>query len=95
MYGSPEWLALPDGPEKVAGVVAAAERSVYQDEVFELQTTAEALWMTHLAKLAEENDWHARRAHHREAWTGRSFRADPTIKADIEQEWREWVGEAG
>ncbi len=78
-YGSLEWLALPDGPEKVAAVVLAAEKCLIDWEA---------------AKAAEDAAWLAARDQHKAAWTGRGFRPDRTIVADIDEEFRAWVGEA-
>ena len=89
-YGSPEWLALPDGPEKVAAVVRAAECWVLDGELTRDRLYAEQ-------KSAEDRAFVAAREAHRAAWDGRRgcFRPDPAIAAEVEQEWREWVGEAG
>ena len=91
VYGSPEWVALPDGPEKVAACVAAAERCVYQDEITDLETTATARWLTHLHDLAEQGDWEARQQYHRRSWTGQAFRPDPAIDAEVEAEFDAWA----
>jgi len=79
-YGTPEWLALPDGsPEKLAAVILAAERCVLDLEA---------------AKALEDQVWGERKAEHRAAWTDHGFRPDPRLAAEIEREWREWVGGA-
>lgn len=75
-YGSLEWLALPDGPEKVAAVVLAAEKCLLDWEA---------------AKAAEDAAWLAARDQHRASWNGKGFRPDPRIAADIDREWREWA----
>lgn len=93
-YGSPEWLALPEGPEKVAAVVIAAEAWASSGDVLEetLRVQLDAARQAHL-KAAEDEAYRA----HREAWrrdwspTLPGFRADPTLGDQIEQEWREWV----
>ena len=89
-YGSPEWHALPDGPERVASVIKAAESYVIECQLFDERLAAEQ-------KSAEDRAFVAAREAHRAAWDGRRgcFRPDPAIAAEIEQEWREWVGEAG
>lgn len=89
-YGSPEWLALPDGPAKVAAVVRAAECWVVEHELFEERLAAEQ-------KAAEDRAWQAAQERHRGAWDAQRgrFRPDPAIAAEIERDWREWVGEAG
>jgi hypothetical protein len=79
-YGSPEWLALPESsPEKVAAVVLAAEKCLIDWEA---------------QKALEDQMFAQQGADHRRAWTGRGFRPDPHIAADVEREWREWVGGA-
>jgi hypothetical protein len=78
-YVSAEWLSLPDGPEKVAAVILAAEK-------FAIDWEAQ--------KAAEDAAFAAQRDEHRASWTGRGFRPDPTLPAEIEREWVEWVGGA-
>lgn len=78
-YGSLEWLALPDGPEKVAAVVLAAEKCMIDWEA---------------AKQLEDQAFAEAAAEHRRSWAGAGFLADPLIEADIEREWREWIGGA-
>lgn len=78
-YGTPEWLALPDGVEKVAAVILAAEKCAIDAEA---------------AKAEEDRLWASQRATHAASWTGRGFRRDPTLEADVEREWRDWLGEA-
>jgi hypothetical protein len=87
-YGSPEWCALPDGPEKVAAVVIAAEALVIYDELIDMEMESYRL----AAKQGEDAAFRARAAAHRESWTGTGFRPDPAISADIDREWREWAG---
>ena len=89
-YGSPEWLALPDGPEKVAAVVRAAETLVIERALRDAEIEA---WR----KAAEDVAWQAARDRHKAAWDAQRgrFRPDPAIATEVEQEWREWVGEAG
>ena len=86
-YGSPEWCALPDGPEKVAAVVIAAEALVNYDRLRDLELEALA-WA---AKQTQDVAFRDSADAHRRAWTGRAFRPDPDIAADIEREWREWT----
>ena len=78
-YGSLGWLALPDGPEKVAAVVLAAEKCVIDWEA---------------AKKLEDQAFTDAAAEHRRTWTGTGFLADPWIEADIEREGRRWGGGA-
>lgn len=78
-YGSIEWLALPDGPEKVAAVVLAAEKFAID---WEAQKAAEDAVFRDAIEL------------HKRGWSGTGFRPDPTIAAEIDREWREWVGGA-
>lgn len=76
-YGTLPWLELDDAdPRKVAAVVLAAEFAV---------TTLEE------RKAAEDAAWHARRAAHRASWTGRGFRPDPVLDAEVEADFRRWA----
>jgi hypothetical protein len=68
-YGSPEWLALPDGdPRKVGAVVVAAECWAQYGDTLEddLRAELDAAWRAH--KNAEDSDYQARAAAHREHW---------------------------
>lgn len=87
-YGSPEWCALPDGPEKVAAVVIAAEALVTYDELTDMELESYRL----AAKQGEDAAYLARAAARRESWTGRGFRPDQGVADDIDCEWREWAG---
>lgn len=89
-YGSPEWLAMPEGPEKWASVVSAAEALMAYDELVDLELESYRL----AAKQGEDAAFRARAAAHRKDWTGTGFRPDPAIADDIDREWREWVGGA-
>ncbi len=75
-YLSAEWLALPDGPKKVAAVVLAAEAFAME-------------WESR--KAAEDVAFRADAEAHRSSWTGRGFRPDPAIEDDIDREWQEWA----
>lgn len=89
-YGTPEWLALPDGPEKVAAVVRAAESFALECELFDE-------WLAAETKAAEDHAWRNARDRQRAAWDAQRgrFRPDPTIAAEVAQDWREWArGEA-
>lgn len=89
-YGSPEWHALPDGPERVASVIKAAESYLIECELFDERLAAEL-------KAAEDRAWHAAKERHRASWDARrgTFRPDPALEDEIDREWRAWVGEAG
>lgn len=93
-YGSPEWLALPDGPEKVASVVIAAEAWASSGDVLEetLRAQVEAERQAHL-KAAEDEAYRAHRDAWRRDWLPNlpGFRTDPTLGDQIEREWRDWV----
>ncbi|MDO9498112.1 MAG: hypothetical protein Q7J48_20580 [Nocardioides sp.] len=93
-YGSPEWLALPEGPEKWASVVRAAECWAIDGDTLIERLQAEVRFEREAFKATEDAAYLARAAAHREEWTGRGFRPDPHIQADIDREWREWAGGA-
>ena len=91
-YGSPEWAAMSDGPQKVAACVAAAERCVYLEQVEEQQVEAQTAWLVHLHQLAEQGDWEARQEYRRRSWTvAGGFEQDSAIRAEVEAEWDAWV----
>lgn len=95
LYGSPGWAALPDGaPEKVAAVVAAAEREVLGRLLYEMQTRAELEYAAARFKEADDAAFVAAGEAHRQAFDGQTgtFRPDPQIAAEVEQDWRDWVG---
>ncbi len=96
-YGTAEWLALPDGPLKVAAVVRAAECWVRESEELPTTLRAEIDALRAAYKTGEDDGFRVRSESHRRAWDGRAgcFRPDPRIAAEVEQDWREWVGEAG
>lgn len=92
IYGSPAWVALPDGPEKVGSAVIAAEATAIGDEM-RLDELRAQWWAV---KNAEDITFHEIASSHRRDWTGRGFRADPRQAEEIAQEWDEWAGgEAG
>lgn len=94
-YGTPEFLALPEGPEKWAACVRAAEAWAGDGEDLELKLRIEVEAMQRAYKLAEDTDWNQRREAHEQSWTGTGFRRDPAVDAEVEDEWRAWVnGEA-
>jgi hypothetical protein len=91
-YGSPEWLALPDGPEKVAAVVIAAECWAFDGDHLEQTLRAELEFSRHAHKAAEDAAYRERRDAHRATWTGRGFLPDRSNAQDIEREWEQWAG---
>lgn len=65
-YGSPEWLALPEGDRrKVAAVVVAAECWATDLDDLPARTLAES----RAFKAAEDADYQARAAAHRREWS--------------------------
>lgn len=70
-YGSPEWLALPEGDvAKVAGVVVAAECWAQAGATLDddLRREVEATREEH--KLAEDAEYQQRAAAHQVEWSG-------------------------
>lgn len=94
VYGTPEWEALPDGPEKVASVVRAAECWRLDGERLAERLQAELEAVQRAEKAAEDAEYVARRDEHRQAWTGAGFRRNPRVLADVAREWQEWIGGA-
>ena len=80
-YGTPEWLALPEGPEKIAAVVRAAECwATDGDELEErLRLQLETSRLAH--KQAEDAEYLARRDAWHTEWGNRSFRPHPSNRA--------------
>ena len=89
MFGTPEWCEMEEGPAKWAAVVRAAECWLTELEDSLACFRAECLGAAHEAKVAEDAAYVRNRDDWRRAWTGRGFRPDPVIAADIEREWRE------
>ena len=68
-YGSADWLALPEGsPAKVAAVIIAAEAWARMGDELEAEIRVELdlAWKAH--KAAEDAEYRARAAAHREEW---------------------------
>jgi hypothetical protein len=93
IYGTPEWNALGDGPEKVAAVVIAAEVTAMRDALEDRQRDAAVEYVQHLRQKREEADWRARKDYRRQMFDPKAgaFRRDPAIEADIEAEWVDWA----
>jgi hypothetical protein len=96
-YGTPEWLALPHGPAKIAAVVRAAECWATDGDNLEarlrIELDAAAAEPGETArKEAEDAERVERQAAHRRAWIPSlpGFRRDPAIDASVEADWRSW-----
>ncbi len=86
-YGTPEWEALPDGPEKVAAVVRAAECWFLDGEQAPVRLHREINDLRAAYLAGESDGFHARREAWRNGWSRPEL-----LAAEIEAEWREWVG---
>jgi hypothetical protein len=72
-YGSPDWLALPEGtPAKVAAVVRAAECWATEGDELEGRLRHEVEHLAAAFKADEDTDYAARRDAHRGEWSGLS-----------------------
>jgi hypothetical protein len=91
-YGSPEWLALPDGPEKVAAVVRAAECWATEGDDLLENLRAEIELSQAALKATEDADYIASRDAHRADWTGGGFRPNAGLPDELDREWAKWVG---
>lgn len=73
VYGSPEWLALPEGNlAKVAAVVRAAECHARAGDELEADLRAEVEELRRAHKRAEDAEYVAGIVTHREKWKGLS-----------------------
>lgn len=86
-YGSPEWLALPEGtPAKIAGVVIAAEAWASDTDNMPENLARELHDLQRLAKEHDDADYEARARGHRSRW--RHLRVVPD-RGDIDARVRE------
>ncbi|HXH78179.1 hypothetical protein [Nocardioides sp.] len=70
-YGSAEWLALPEGDaRKVAAVVVAAESWARDADDLEVRLRLECEALSRANKRAEDVEYTANAAEHREQWAG-------------------------
>lgn len=68
-YGSPEWLALPEGDRrKVAAVIVAAECWARESDQLEERLRVEVEFSRIAHKLIEDAEYVARRDAHRAEW---------------------------
>ena len=100
-YGSPAWLALPEGsPGKIASVVVAAEAWALDDDDVEARLHRLLEDERRAFKQAEDADYQARAADHRKQWkhlslappsryTGQTVRPLEDIGADYTAELAE------
>jgi hypothetical protein len=83
VYGSPEWLALPEGsPAKVAAVVRAAECWARDGDELEDRLRSEVLALSRANKLAEDAEY--------VAGYQRPQRTLPDA-AELEAEFWDWI----
>lgn len=82
IYGSEEWLALPDGPAKVAAVYKAAEAWLTEHEEALARLRAEHLAAAMEAKRADDAAFVERREAHRRQWSG-SWRPHPANRREV------------
>jgi hypothetical protein len=72
-YGSPEWLALPEGDlRKVAAVVRAAECWATEGDELEVRLAREVEQLRAAFTRDNDIDYAARRDAHRAEWSGLS-----------------------
>lgn len=69
LYGSPEWEALPDGPEKVAAVVRAAEAWVVEGERLPEQVRVDVEAIQRAYKDGVDDEFHRRADEHQARWS--------------------------
>ncbi len=95
-YGSPAWLALPDGPLKTAACVVAAESWASEIDNLEENLRVQLEAEREAFKRLEDEANLARRNAHTKSWLPDvpGFRAGQLIAEEIEREWVEWQGGA-
>lgn len=85
-YGSPEWLALPEGsPAKVAAVVRAAECWAVDGDELEQRLRVEVMALSRANKREEDSEYVAR------IRAGAGFYDRRPDKAELEAEFWDWV----
>lgn len=94
-YGTREWVALPDGPLKVAAVVIAAERTAADDAELEVTVSHQVELLRRAYKAGQDDGWADRCDDHRERWKGGRAQPDPWLAGDVEREFQEWVEGGG
>lgn len=87
VYGSPEFLAMPEGPEKWGIAIRAAECWASDGDNLKENLRVELEAARHADKLLEDAAYRRRRDAHRDGWD----RPDPRIAAEIEAEWAAWM----
>ena len=91
-YGSPEWLALPEGsPAKVAAVVRAAECWAVDGDELEGRLRTEVLALTRANKQAEDAEYVAGCESWAKTWEGGVHHPDPDLPSQLEAEFRDWI----
>lgn len=91
-YGSPEWLALPDGsPAKVAATVRAAECWARDGDELEERLWVEVTALSRANKRAEDAAYVADIERHRATWAGGVYRPVPDLPAQLEAEFYDWI----
>lgn len=76
-YGSPEFLALPDGPAKVAAVVIAAECWAREGDDLPERLRLEVDLARSASKATEDAEYVARRDQWHQEWGDKSYRPHP------------------
>lgn len=76
-YGTDEWLALPEGAEKWAAVVIAAEGLKYEEDHFLENLDHELRHMWRVNKALEDRDFAARREAHQREYGNKSYDPHP------------------
>lgn len=76
-YGTAEWLALPDGPAKVAAVVRAAECWAREADDLEARLRYELWWDWMREKRAQDAARIEQIEAHRAQWSGKDWRPHP------------------
>lgn len=76
-YGTDEWLALPEGAEKWAAVVIAAEALKHEEDHYLENLDVEMRHIWHVNKALEDQDFAARRDAHQREYGSKTYNLHP------------------
>lgn len=81
-YGSDEWLALPEGPDKWAAVVIAGEALKYEEDHYLEKTLYELEHMAQANKRLDDEEFAARKEAWQQEYGNKSYRPHPVNRTE-------------